>query len=146
MSKISLVALVIALLVLPGGEVLADDLTGASRLLCAAVQATRCTEGGECAADVPWNLNVPEFIEFDLDAKRLSTTKASGQDRQTTIGHFSRQDGTIVLQGFEMGRAFSLVITEATGRLAAAIAAEGRAVAVFGACTPMPAPAAPGGK
>jgi hypothetical protein len=45
----------------------------------------------------------------------------------------------IVIQGFEKGRAFSFVITEESGSLSAAVAAEGKAVAVFGACTPMPA-------
>ncbi len=142
MSKTSLIALVVALLAMAGGPALADDLAGANQFLCAAVQATRCLEGGECATDLPWNFNVPEFIEVDLDAKRLGTTKASGENRATPIGHLIRADGHIVVQGFENGRAFSLVITEATGRLAAAIAAEGRAVAAFGSCTPMPAPAA----
>jgi hypothetical protein len=145
MSKSHLAALVIAL-ALPGTEVLADDLTGANRFLCAAVQATRCTDGGDCTIDVPWNLNVPQFIEIDLDAKRLSTTMASGENRATAIEHLSRRDGTIVLQGFEMGRAFSFVITEQTGRVTVAVATEGRAVAVFGACTPLAAPTATGGK
>ena len=36
-----------------------------------------------------------------------------------------------------MGRAFSWVIDEATGRVTAAIATDGSAVAVFGACTPL---------
>jgi len=145
MSRTHLVALVIVV-ALSGGEVLADDLTGASRFLCAAVQATRCTDGGDCTLDVPWNLNVPEFIEVDLDAKRLGTTAASGENRTTAIEHLTRRDGRIVVQGFENGRAFSWVITESTGRLAVAVATEGRVVAVFGACTPLPAVAAPGGK
>jgi hypothetical protein len=116
----------------------ADDLTGANRILCTAVQATKCVEGGDCEVDLPWNLNVPQFIEVDLDAKLLSTTRASGEDRATPIRELVREGGLIVLQGFEKGRAFSFVITEQTGRLAVAVATAGRAVAVFGACTPMP--------
>lgn len=46
-----------------------------------------------------------------------------------------RVEGLIYLQGIEGGRAFSFVIHEATGRLAAAIARDGLAVTVFGACT-----------
>jgi hypothetical protein len=110
------------------------------------VQATVCFEDGECATDVPQNLNIPDFIEVDLEAGRLSTTAASGLNRETPIAHVSREDGTIVLQGFEMGRAFSLVITEQTGRLTAAVAREGRAVSVFGACTPLAGAAEPGRK
>ena len=137
---------VAAVLVLAASVASADDLTGASRFLCASVQATRCEEGGECAAEVPWNLNIPAFIEVDLDARKLSSTAASGENRSTPITHLTRENGLIVLQGFEMGRAFSFVITEQTGRVAVAVAREGRVVAVFGACTPVSAVAADGGK
>jgi hypothetical protein len=130
--------LVLGILALPS-LVAADDLIGANRILCTAVQATRCMETGDCEIDLPWNLNIPQFIEVDLGAKKLSTTKASGQNRTTPIEQLRRQDGMIVIQGFEKGRAFSFVITEETGALSVAVAAEGKAVAVFGACTPMPA-------
>ena len=131
------VMLVVAILVLAAGgsAIRADDLTGAQQLLCTAVQATRCAEEGDCYQDLPWNLNVPQFIQVDLAAKRLSTTKASGENRSTPIDYLRRAGGVIVLQGFEGGRAFSFVISEGTGMLSAAVAAEGKAVVVFGACT-----------
>lgn len=115
----------------------ADDLAGAGALLCAAVQAAVCFDDGECVVDLPWNLNVPEFIEVDLGAKRLATTAASGENRVTPIEHLSRGDGTIVFHGYEMGRAFSWVIDETSGRVTAAIATDGISVAIFGACTPV---------
>ena len=118
---------------------LADDLTGATRLLCTAVQATRCVETGDCAIDLPWNLNVPQFIEVDLTTKRLGTTPASGENRSTIADTVRREKGMIVLQGFENKRAFSIVIDEPSGMMSAAVAADGQAVAVFGACTPMAA-------
>jgi len=119
-----------------GAAARADDVTGAQQLLCTAVQATGCYEDGDCFQDLPWNLNVPQFIQVDLVGKRLSTTKASGENRSTPIEYLKRQGGLIVLQGFEGGRAFSFVITEATGMLSVAVAREGRGVVVFGACTP----------
>ena len=115
----------------------ADDLTGATRFVCAPVQATLCIEDGECAVELPWNVNIPQFIEVDLDAKRLATTKASGENRETAIEHLRRADGTIVFHGFEVGRAFSWVIDERSGRVTAAVATDGIAVAIFGACTPL---------
>lgn len=124
-------------LVLAGNAAWADDLTGADRLLCASAQATVCFDDGECVVDLPWNLNVPEFIEVDLGAKRLATTAASGENRATPIEHLSRGDGMIVFHGYEMGRAFSWVIDERTGRATVALAADGRGVTVFGACTPL---------
>lgn len=136
-------AVVGLVVVLAASPLWADDLTGATRFLCASVQATKCLEGGDCGIDLPWNLNIPEFIEVDLDARKLGTTRASGENRATPITHLTRADGLIVLQGFEMGRAFSFVITEQTGRITAAVASEGRAVAVFGSCTPQPTSAVP---
>ena len=136
----------VALLVLAAPVASADDLTGAGRLLCASVQATQCQEGGDCLLEVPWNLNIPAFIEIDLGATKLSSTAASGESRSTPITHLARENAIIVLQGFEMGRAFSYVITEETGRAAFAMAREGSATVVFGVCTPQPAPAAPATK
>jgi hypothetical protein len=134
------------LLVLASPAIWADDLADSNRFLCSPVQATVCFDDGECEIDLPWNLNIPEFIEVDLDGKRLSTTAASGENRMTPIENVRRRDGLIVLQGFEMGRAFSWVISEETGQVTAAIASEGRAVSVFGSCTPIASAGEPGRK
>ena len=136
----------VVMLALAGQTGWADDLTGSTRLLCAPVQATVCFEDGECVVDLPSNLNIPEFVEVDLAAKRLSTTAASGQNRATPIAHVGREDGNIFLQGFEMGRAFSWVINEQTGQVTVAVAFEGTSVAVFGACTPIARTAEPDAK
>jgi hypothetical protein len=134
----AIITALVMVLVMAGHATWADDLTGAGRFLCASAQATVCFEDGECAADLPWNLNVPEFIEVDLVDRRLSTTAASGSNRTTPIEHIVRQNGVIVIHGFEAGRAFSWVISETTGRLTATLAADGASVAVFGTCTPLP--------
>src|SRR5215510_12176911 len=97
MMKWSLAWMAVLIAVAPPA-VRADDLTGADQLLCTAVQATTCTDDGDCAQDLPWNLNVPQFIEVDLKAKRLSTTRASGENRSTPIEYLKRENGEIVLQ------------------------------------------------
>src|SRR5262245_3121453 len=137
MSRIGGMALAAALVLVGATAARADDLKGSNLLLCTAVQATGCHEDGDCVQDLPWNLNVPQLIQLDLNAKKLSTTKASGEDRITPIDVLTRDDAMIVLQGFERGRAFSFVISEATGMASVAVAAAGRAVVVFGACTTM---------
>ncbi len=116
----------------------ADDLTGQDRVLCTAVAATRCLESGGCTSEAPWNLNIPQFIEVDLKDRTFSTTRASGENRMTPIRSLSREDGLIVLQGVEAGRAFSFVIDEESGMASVAVARDGATVSIFGACTPMP--------
>lgn len=115
----------------------ADDLSNQQMLLCTSVSVMRCHDDGECVTDVPWNLNIPQFIQVNLKDKSLSTTKASGENRSTPIKNLSREGGEIYLQGVEGGRAFSFVINEATGMMSVAVAADGKVVSVFGACTPL---------
>jgi hypothetical protein len=132
------IALVVLALAVPSVGA-ADDLTGQQEFLCTAVQVHVCNDDGECMSDQPWDLNIPQFIEVNLKDKKLSTTKASGEARSTPIKNMERADGLIALQGFEMGRAFSFLITEKTGMLVVSVAREGKTVSVFGACTPMAA-------
>ena len=128
-----------ALLALGARAALADDVTGATRLLCHADTINICYDDGTCEAGSADALNLPQFIEVDLVAKRLSTTKASGLDRATAIESMKRPEGagTVVLQGFEKGRAFSFVIEEKTGTVSIAVAGPSRGVTAFGACTPL---------
>ena len=114
----------------------ADDLTGADKLLCTAMQATRCSVDDDCWTGPPWSWNIPQFIEIDLKKKQLSTTEASGEARVTPIKNLMREHGVIYIQGIEGGRAFSFVIDEMTGSLSVAVAVKGGTTAVFGACTP----------
>ena len=138
MRTMLLLALALALLV-RSAPAAADDVTGAQALLCTAVQATICSDDAKCEIRNPWELNIPQFLELNLKDKKMFTTKASGEDRSTPIRTLEREDGLIFIQGIEMGRAFSFVISETTGMLSAAVARDGKAVSVFGACTPMPA-------
>jgi len=130
-------ALAALLVILATGSAAADDLTGVNQILCSAAQATVCGDDGECDTELPWNWNIPQFIEIDLAAKVLRTTKASGENRQTPIDMQKRTEGWIFVQGIEEGRAFSFAIEEATGLMSVAVARRGVTVSVFGACTPL---------
>lgn len=98
-----------------------------------------CHADGECFTSPPW------FIVVDLENRRLGTTEASGHNRSTPIKNLERDDGLIFLQGIENGRAFSFVIVEETGMVSIAVAREGLAVTIFGACTPTPVSGGEGG-
>ena len=116
----------------------ADELAGVSSFVCATSAVTVCPQDEECTTMAPWKLNIPQFIVFDLDKKTLSTTVASGENRVSPIEHLERENGEILVQGVELGRAFSFVIDEASGVMSAAVASAGRGVVGFGACTPHP--------
>jgi hypothetical protein len=137
MNRWKLFAIVLTVALASGGA-LADNLTGARQFLCSAVLTTACTPEDECMSETPWKLNIPRFIEIDLDKQELRTTQASQENRKTPIKHIRNDDGLIVLQGYEAGRAFSLMIDEESGKLTAAVARDDLGVVVFGACTPLP--------
>ena len=118
----------------------ADDLTGQQRFLCTAGPTTVCFSDGECESGPAWSWDVPQFIEVDLDKKRLSSTKASGETRTTPIVNLQRDQGQIILQGYENKRAFSFLIDEKSGWMTVSVARRDVAVSVFGACTPQAAP------
>ena len=115
---------------------MADDLTGANSFLCSASYASACFDDGDCESGPATSLNVPAFILVDLANSQLSTTKASGENRVTPIKNLQRSEGQIIIQGVEMGRAFSILIDEASGVLSAAVARGSLGVVVFGNCTP----------
>ena len=115
----------VVLLVLLSSAALAHDLAGQDRLLCKAGTVTACTEDGHYIKATPFDFNVPQFVEVDLEPKRISTLGTSGQDRSTDIRHVERTDGYIVLRGAEQGRAFSFVINEPMGLVTVAIAGAG---------------------
>jgi len=137
MKRIKVLAMTLGVMLVPA-LLAADNLSGSKELLCTSVQATICYVDGDCEIGAPWNWNVPQFIEIDLNNKMLSTTEASGENRATPIKNLEWEDGLIFLQGVENGRAFSFVIDEATGFASIAVARAGITVSVFGACTPMP--------
>jgi hypothetical protein len=136
MRSLRILGVVSALVLLAPQFAVADDVHGADMLICASVEATVCSLDG-CEIGTPFIWDIPQFVEIDLKAKRLSTTAASGENRATPIKSLERKDGLIVIQGVENGRAFSFVITEETGVLSAAVAREELTVSVFGACTPL---------
>ena len=114
----------------------AENLTGAEKVLCAPTGVNICANDGACVSALPWEVNIPQFIEVDFKEKHLATTEASDRNRVTQFESISNEDGVIYLQGLENGRAFSFVINESTGFMTAAVARDSLTVTGFGVCTP----------
>ena len=125
----------ISVLAFAASAAFADNIEGVDRLLCATSRIVVCFEDGDCIDVLPWEIDVPQFVVIDAKKKTLSTTKASGENRSTPIRTLQRDDGTIILQGIEQGRAFGFVIDEESGLLTVSVARDGMSVSVFGACT-----------
>ena len=125
----------ISVLTLVASAAFADNVENSDKLLCSTSRVVVCFEGGECFDMPAWEMNIPQFIVVDEKKSTISSTKASGENRSTPIRSFQREEGLIIFQGIEEGRAFSVVVDELTGILTAAISRDGASVSVFGACT-----------
>ncbi len=116
----------------------ADDLGNSKQILCSILNVNACQADGNCAAVAAADFNIPQFIEIDTKTGTLSTTAASGENRETPASQVSREDGRLLIHGNQMGRAFSLQIQESSGQASFASVADGTAMTIFAACTPRP--------
>jgi hypothetical protein len=115
----------------------ADNLQGADRLLCAPASINICPVGEACSSVRPEELNLPRFIVVDLQKKILSTTDASDRKRVTPVQTATEEGNLIYLQGTENGRAFSFIIDREGGQMTSAVARIDFNLSGFGACTPI---------
>ncbi|HKJ18597.1 MAG TPA: hypothetical protein VJ984_14685 [Xanthomonadales bacterium] len=123
-------------LILISAITLADDVSDTRHLLCSTLHSDVCIQNEGCVKVPPADLNIPQFILIDARTGELSTTDSSGENRKTTADSVSRGDGQLILQGVELGRAFSLFVDEASGDATFAAAADMLSMSVFAACTP----------
>jgi len=114
----------------------AESIVGADKFICAVIVQEVCASDEPCTDGGPaWDTKIPEFLEFDLEQETVGTTSASGEGRINKV-NLRRDGGLIIMQAYELGKAFSLVVNEATGILTASVTSDGEVITVFAACTP----------
>jgi hypothetical protein len=113
----------------------ADSVVGADRLVCAPMSAHECRADGICVDGAPWDFDIGPFFRIDLKGRRLESTDES-KGRSTDIKTVERGNDLIVVQGFELGRAFSVLVSEESGFMTGSITVDDGVIAVFGACKP----------
>ena len=127
--RIKILAAALSIAVAPA---LAADFDGSKALICSTIETHDCAAGTICERGLAEDINVPQFIRLDFAAKTMSA-----RGRTSAIGGYARSGGMLVIQGFENNRAFSATISEQSGKLVAAIAADEAGYLLFGACTPL---------
>jgi hypothetical protein len=110
----------------------AADFDGSKPLICSAIESQDCTVGTDCLRGLAEDINAPQFIRLDFAKKMMSA-----HGRSTAMKNFVRGDGMLVMQGFENKRAFSITVSQQTGKLVGAIATDEAGYVIFGACTPL---------
>lgn len=130
MNTIKSRMLVAGVALLATQTVLAADIDAQKDLICAAIEANDCALGTACIKSPAEDVNLPQFVRISV-----SENSITARGRTSKVISRSRADGMITMQGIENGRAWSITINEASGKLVAAIAGDDEGFLVFGACT-----------
>jgi len=103
--------------------------------LCVVVTCLGITADGKCERSAPQDgsNNLPTFLRVDVKGGALNANDGSG--RKTAIRSSTVVDGLLMLQGYENGKAWNMVIGTQTGRWGGSIVEDDGSFAVFGACT-----------
>lgn len=97
--------------------------------LCATVEAIDCSPGAGCAKGTPDQMGAPAFMHIDLKKKVVA-----GPQRTSPIRHMEKISDRMLLQGTELGFAWSLMF-DGEGRMTATMADGDSAFVLFGSCT-----------
>jgi len=80
---------------------------------------------------LPADIGLPQFMRIDFVKKTIR-----GTSRTTPIESMAKTPGQILMQGTELGFAWTLVLDSATGEMTSTLANRDHTYVMFGACTP----------
>jgi hypothetical protein len=110
----------------------AEGLDGSEPLVCDLVEASQCDGVASCTDITVEQIGLPPVWHVDFAASQLATPDAQ---RTSPIAAVDVHDAVIVLQGYQNGHGWTMVIERATGHLSATIAGVEGAYVLAGACT-----------
>ena len=113
---------------------LAGDFDGSKNLLFATIQIFECEANAKCEQVTPEEINFAQFLKINFKKKEITGTRKNGDVITSKIENVVSNEGMLMLQGVEHGRAWSMVIKQATGNATMAAAGEQESFVVFGAC------------
>ena len=108
----------------------AAEFDGSKRLICANLEAADCGPGQNCSRGRPDEIGAPAFIRIDFTEKVIV-----GPNRRTPIVGIESTANQMLLQGTELGYAWSIALDTISGKLAATLVDREGVIVLFGACT-----------
>jgi len=127
-----LLVVILSIAFLGTGPASAGDFDGSKLLICAPVEAIDCAPGEMCKKGAPADVGVPAFIRIDI-AKMV----VIGPKRTTPIVSIEKSEQQILLQGTELGSAWTLALDQVSGELSGSLVNREEVFVLFGSCTPL---------
>ncbi|MFM0334557.1 hypothetical protein [Paraburkholderia strydomiana] len=134
MTRLRRTALVAALevaLLCSTTTVFGADFDGSKRLVCATVDAHACDPGEACLRGLPDDIGAPRFMRIDFTERTIA-----GPKRTTQIRYLDTSAEQVLMQGIELGYAWTVVLDKADGSMSMTLVRRDDAFVVFGYCTP----------
>ena len=116
-------------------SVAAKEILNAKKLICAPTIAHQCSSQEKCSSGPPESVDIPRFFRVDLKERIVIGEAADNKLRTSKISNVDNAESALILQGTQLGRAWSAVINKATGKMVVTSSADDIAIALFGACT-----------
>jgi len=114
-----------------GSSAHAGDFDGSKPLICAPVQAMECYAGEDCKTGLPEAVGAPAFMRIDFTQRRVV-----GPKRSSAIESITADETQLLLQGIELGHAWSMSLNHGNGKMILSLVGNDVAFVLFGACTP----------
>jgi len=111
---------------------IAADFDGSKLLICANTEGADCGPGQACTKRRPDDLGAPAFMRIDF-----ANNSIIGPKRTTPIASVEKSANQLLLQGTELGYAWTVALDTVNGNLAATLVDRDGAIVLFGACTPL---------
>jgi hypothetical protein len=108
----------------------AGDFDASKPLICATVQAMDCVVGDDCVRGLAEDVGAPMFMRIDLAQKAVI-----GPKRTSPVQLVESSEKQLLLQGTELGFAWSIALDKDTGQMSATLVNGDGAYVLFGACT-----------
>lgn len=113
----------------------AGDFDGTKPLICAVIKTVSCPRNEDIETGTAEDIDLPQFFYIDFEKKVVTGKAADGEVRETKIDSLKHEDGKLILQGVQRGKAWSAVINEESGKTTITGANDETAFVVFAACT-----------
>jgi hypothetical protein len=136
MSRYSLILLftAFAMAATPALPASADPIDGSKALVCSTNQTHDCDSASACDDGDPDDVRVPSLFKIDFGKKTITTLDEDRRGEVTKISSITKTERTIVLQGAEGNRGWTLLIGKEAGDTVLTVSDEYAGFVVFGAC------------
>jgi len=131
MLKIGSAIAVAVLVCATPSRVFSADFDGSKPLLCATIDVHFCDVGEVCYRTLPALLGAPQFMHINFAKKAII-----GPHRTAEIRFMEPSEGQLLLQGTELGYAWSVALDTKTGAMSTTLVNREDVFVLFGTCTP----------